>query len=293
MSVFSAIIQAIIQGLTEFLPVSSSGHLSLYQHFTGNSGEGALMFSALLHLGTLAAVCTVFRKQIYQLIMEFIEMIKDIFRGRFSIKNASPGRRLLFMYIISTAMLIPFVIFKGVFESFAEDDSILIEGICFLYTAAILFMADRMGKGRKRALNVNEKDAATIGFFQGVALLPGVSRSGSTISAGLFCGLTRETAVSYSFILGIPAILGGCLIEVKDGIAQKADIGVLPCIIGFIVAALVGFLAIRLVQMLIKSDKFKVFSIYTGVLGIVVIIIAVIEAIIGHPLFAGMVSAVE
>lgn len=287
MSILSAILQAIIQGITEFLPVSSSGHLSLYQHFTGNSGEGALMFSALLHLGTLAAVCTVFYKQIWELIKEFCLMIKDIFTGNFSIKDASPQRRVVFMYIISTAILIPFVIFKGVFEGFAEDGSILMEGICFLYTAAILFMADRTAKGSKKAIDMKYKDSATIGFFQGIALLPGVSRSGSTISAGLFCGLTREAAVSYSFILGIPAILGGCLIEVKDGIAQKADIGVLPCIIGFVVAAIVGFLAIKLVQMLIKSDKFKVFWIYTGILGAVVIIIAIIEAIIGHALVIG------
>ena len=287
MSILSAILQAIIQGITEFLPVSSSGHLSLYQHFTGNSGEGALMFSALLHLGTLAAVCTVFYKQIWELIKEFCLMVKDIFTGNFSIKDASPQRRVVFMYIISTALLIPFVIFKGVFEGFAEDGSILMEGICFLYTAAILFMADRTAKGSKRAVDMKYKDATTIGFFQGIALLPGVSRSGSTISAGLFCGLTRDAAVSYSFILGIPAILGGCLIEVKDGIAQEADIGVLPCIIGFVVAAIVGFLAIKLVQMLIKSDKFKVFWIYLGILGAVVIIIAIIEAIIGHALVIG------
>ncbi len=287
MSILSAILQAIIQGITEFLPVSSSGHLSLYQHFTGNSGEGALMFSALLHLGTLAAVCTVFYKQIWELIKEFCLMVKDIFTGNFSIKDASPQRRVVFMYIISTAILIPFVLFKGVFEGFAEDGSILMEGICFLYTAAILFMADRTSKGSKRAVDMKYKDATTIGFFQGIALLPGVSRSGSTISAGLFCGLTREAAVSYSFILGIPAILGGCLIEVKDGIAQEADIGVLPCIIGFVVAAIVGFLAIKLVQMLIKSDKFKVFWIYLGILGVVVIIIAIIEAILGHALVIG------
>ena len=103
MSILSAILQAIIQGITEFLPVSSSGHLSLYQHFTGNSGEGALMFSALLHLGTLAAVCTVFYKQIWELIKEFCLMVKDIFTGNFSIKDASPQRRVVFMYIISTA----------------------------------------------------------------------------------------------------------------------------------------------------------------------------------------------
>ena len=164
MSILSAILQAIIQGITEFLPVSSSGHLSLYQHFTGNSGEGALMFSALLHLGTLVAVCTVFYKQIWELIKEFCLMIKDIFTGNFSVRDASPQRRVVFMYIISTAMLIPFVIFKGVFEGFAEDGSILMEGICFLYTAAILFMADRTSKGSKKAIDMKYKDATTIGF---------------------------------------------------------------------------------------------------------------------------------
>ena len=287
MSIISAIFQAIIQGVTEFLPISSSGHISLYQHFTGNNGDGALMFSAILHLGTLVAVFVVFRQQIYELIMEFISMIKDIFTRKFSIKNASPQRRLVFMYIISTLMLVPFMLFKGVFEDFAEDESILIEGICFLYTAAILCMADRTPAGKKRGIDASYRDSVVIGFFQGVALLPGVSRSGSTISAGLFRGLTREAAVSYSFILGIPAILGGAALEIKDGIGQESSAGVLPCIIGFVVAAIVGVLSIKLVQMLIKSDKFKIFWIYTGALGAVVIVIAIIEAIIGHPIVIG------
>ena len=146
MSYINAILQAIIQGITEFLPVSSSGHLSLYQHFTGNSGEGALMFSAILHLGTLIAVLAVFRMQIFALFMEALQLIKDIFTGRFTFKNMEPTRRLLFMFIISTAVLIPFYIFKDFFESFSEDASIFVEGICFLYTAAILFMADHQNK---------------------------------------------------------------------------------------------------------------------------------------------------
>lgn len=287
MSILTAIFQAIIQGITEFLPISSSGHLSLYQHYTGNSGEGALMFSALLHLGTLVAVFAVFWKRIVVLIKEVLLMIKDIFTGKFSIKNASPMRRVVFMYIISTAMLIPFMLIKGILEGFAEDGSVLIEGICFIYTAIILWMADQTAKGSKNAVDLKYKDAATVGFFQGIALLPGVSRSGSTISAGLFCGMKREEAVSYSFILGIPAILGGCLIEVKDGIAQQADIGFLPCLIGFIVAALVGVVSIKLVQFIIKSDKFKVFSIYTGILGVATVVVAIIEAVIGHALVIG------
>ena len=287
MTVLDAIWQAIIQGLTEFLPVSSSGHLSLYQHFTGNSGEGALMFSALLHLGTLAAVIAVFWRQIAALVTEFIEMIKDIFTGRFSIKNARPERRVIFMFIISTAVLIPFYIFKGFFESFAEDTSIFAEGLCFLYTAALLFMADLTDKGRKSMRDLKTRDAVRIGFFQSIALLPGVSRSGSTISAGIFSGLRREEAISYSFILGIPAILGGGIVELKGGIEQGSGAGVLPCIIGVIVAALVGFGAIKLVQWLMKTDRFKVFYIYTAVLGSLVIIISIIEALMGKPITFG------
>lgn len=284
MNILSAILQAIIQGLTEFLPVSSSGHLSIYQHFTGNSGEGALMFSAILHLGTLVAVFACFWQQIFALIVEFFAMIKDIFTGKFSFKNMEPARRVIFMFIISTAVLIPFYIFKDFFESFSEDASIFAEGICFLYTAAILFMADRTEKGTKEITDVKVKDAATIGFFQAIALLPGVSRSGSTISAGIFSGLKREEAVSYSFILGIPAILGGCLVEVKDGLSSEVSAGVLNCIVGFVVAAVVGLLAIKLVQWLMKSDKFKIFYIYTFILGIVVLGFAIAEMIIGHPI---------
>lgn len=285
MSILSAILQAIIQGLTEFLPVSSSGHLSIYQHFTGNSGEGALMFSAILHLGTLVAVFACFWNQIFALIVEFFAMIKDIFTGKFSFKNMEPARRVIFMFIISTAVLIPFYLCKGFFESFSEDASIFAEGLCFLYTAAILFLADRSVRGTKEITDVTARDAVTIGFFQSVALLPGVSRSGSTISAGIFSGLKRDEAISYSFILGIPAILGGCLVEVKDGLASS-EVGVsfINCLVGFVVAAVVGLLAIKLVQWLMKSDKFKVFYIYTAILGVVVIGFAIAEMIIGHPI---------
>lgn len=284
MTLLDAIWQAIIQGLTEFLPVSSSGHLSLYQHFSGNSGEGALMFSALLHLGTLVAVIAVFWNQIVKLVTEFFAMIKDIFMGKFSIRKARPERRVIFMFIISTAVLIPFYIFKGFFESFAEDTSIFVEGLCFLYTAALLFMADLSDKGNKRMTDLRAPDAVRIGFFQAVALLPGVSRSGSTISAGIFSGLKREEAVSYSFILGIPAILGGGLTELIGGIGQEASAGVLQCIIGVVVAAAVGFGAIKLVQWLMKTDRFKIFAIYTAVLGILVIVISIIEALMGKPI---------
>lgn len=287
MSIINAIFQAIIQGLTEFLPVSSSGHLSLYQHFTGNSGEGALMFSAILHLGTLVAVFIAFKSTIIALIKEFFVLVKDVFTGKFKWSQMNPERRMIMMIIISTACLIPFYFFKDWFSSIAEDGSIFAEGLCFLYTAGILFMSDRCTKGKKTPATIKTKDAVTVGLFQGVALLPGVSRSGSTISAGLFTGFTRETAVQYSFILGIPAILGGCVLEIKDSIGTKADVGVVPCIIGFIVAAVVGICAIKMVDWLVKSDKFKVFGYYTFILGIAVIIISIIEKFLGHAIMIG------
>ena len=282
MNIFEAIMQGIIQGLTEFLPVSSSGHLSLYQHFTGNSGEGALLFSAVLHLGTLVAVFIAFHKTILELIKEFGFMIKDIFTGKFKRKEMNPPRRAIIMMIISLLMLIPFYIFKDFFEGVSEDSDIIVEGICFLYTATILFLSDRCVKGNKKFGDITVKNAVTVGAFQGVALLPGVSRSGSTISGGLFCGFERETAVQYSFILGIPAILGGCLLQVKDAVDQKAmDIEPLNFAVGFIVSAIVGICAIKMGNWLVKSDKFKIFAVYTLILGVVVIGIGIFEHAVG------------
>ena len=278
MSVISAIFQAIIQGLTEFLPVSSSGHLSLYQHFTGNSGEGALLFSAILHLGTLFAVFIAFWDTIWDLICEFVRMVKDIFKRQFTFKEMNADRRAVLMVILSTAVLIPFYIFKDFFEGFAEDSTIFAEGICFLYTAAILFLADKCSKGNKKLGDITVKDSIFVGFFQSIALLPGVSRSGSTISAGLFSGFARETAVKYSFILGIPAILGGCLVEVKDAVQTDMSFS-WTYILGFVVAAIVGICAIKMVNWLVKTDKFKIFAYYTGVLGAVVIIVSIFEKI--------------
>ncbi len=289
MGMINAIFQAIIQGLTEFLPVSSSGHLSLFQHFTGTSGDGALMFSAVLHLGTLVAVFLAFKKTLIALIKEFFVLIKDIFKGNFKWREMNPERRMIIMIIISTACLIPFVFFKDWFTEISEDSSIFAEGLCFLYTAALLFMADKCIKGKRTSKDITVKNAVTVGFFQGVALLPGVSRSGSTISAGLFSGFSRETAVQYSFILGIPAILGGCVLEIKDAVGESAGTGasVAECIVGFIVAAIVGICAIKLVNWLVKTDKFKIFGYYTFILGIIVIVVSIIERFVGGPLIIG------
>lgn len=259
MSILDAIFQAIIQGLTEFLPVSSSGHLKLYQAITGQTVEEGTFLLVILHLGTLVAVCIAFRDTIWALLKEFFALIKDIFTGKFKWKDMNPDRRMLIMLFISLVLLVPFYLIKDVFESI----SLPILGVCFLFTSIELFFASRIRSGKKTAGDITVKDAVVIGLFQCIALFPGVSRSGSTISGGLFSGLEKETAVRYSFVLGIPAILGGCLVELKDVLEGTITVNIPAAVIGFIVAAVVGILAINLVRWLIRSDNFIVFSIYT------------------------------
>lgn len=274
MSLFDAIIQGIIQGLTEFLPVSSSGHLQLYAYITGEpASETGFLFSAFLHLGTLLAICIAFWSTVKALVLELWSMVKDLFTGKlFKAGLRNPERRMIVMLLLSLAVLVPFYFLRDWIEHIAQTYLIAL-GCFFLYTAVILFLSDRCVNGKKEAKDLTWKEALTVGVFQAIALFPGISRSGSTICSGLFAGMNRDTAVKYSFMLGIPTILAGCLVEIKD--AVSADVmpwNELPLyIVGFAVAAVVGVLAIRMVDLLVKSNKFKYFAVYTLLLGLVVI----------------------
>ncbi|MGN0657384.1 MAG: undecaprenyl-diphosphate phosphatase [Ruminiclostridium sp.] len=286
MDIFSVIIQGIIQGLTEFLPVSSSGHLSVAQHFM-NVGEESLLISIVLHLGTLVAVFIAFGKTILGIIKEFFLSIRDIVKGEFSWKNMNDERRMMVMIIIATLILVPVYLFKDFFTSVEGDGDIIFEGCAFIFTAILLILSDACVKGYKTGKDISVKDAVTVGLFQCIALFPGVSRSGSTTTAGLFCGLTRETAVTFSFILGIPAILGGSLLEIKEVVETGTEIDIFPLAVGFAVAAVVGFLSIKLVKLIIKNDKFKIFGIYTLILGILCIGTGIYENITGTHFYIG------
>lgn len=283
MDIINVIIQAVVQGLTEFLPVSSSGHLSVVQHITGYTGDSALILMIVLHLGTLAAVIAAFWKTIWGMIKEFFLTVGDIFTGKFSWKNMNAARRMMIMVIIATLILVPVYLFKDFFTAREGDGDIIFEGLAFLFTAVLLFLADTC-HGVKTGEDMKIKDAITVGLFQCVALFPGVSRSGSTTAAGLFCGLEKETAVSFAFILGIPAILGGSVLELGDALKSDMQLDWVALGIGFAVAAVVGFLAIKLVKWLINKDKFKVFGIYTALIGILCILGGVWENVSGTTL---------
>ncbi len=283
MDYITVIIQAVVQGLTEFLPVSSSGHLSVIQHLTGVDGEAALILSIALHLGTLLAVFIAFRSTIWGMIKEFFLTIKDIFTGKFSWKKMNSDRRMMFMVIFATLMLVPCYLVKDFFTSRQGDGDIIFEGAAFLFTSIILFMSDRC-TGQKLGKDMKISDALVVGAFQCVALFPGVSRSGSTTAAGLFCGLSKQTAVTFAFILGIPAILGGSVLELGDAVHSETDIDWVMLGIGFVISAIVGFLAIKLVDWLLKKNRFKIFGIYTAVLGVLCIAAGVYEIVSQTPI---------
>ena len=277
----SIIIQGIIQGLTEFLPISSSGHLSVAQHFLGIE-EAGLLISIVLHLGTLVAVFIAFYKDIWGMIKEIFLMIKDIFTGKFSWKNMNDSRRMLFMVIIATLLLVPAYFVKDFFTCMEGDGDIIFEGCAFMFTALLLFLSDACVKGFKTGKDMKIRDAVAVGLFQCVALFPGVSRSGSTITTGLFCGLSRETAVKFSFILGIPAILGGSVLEIKDAFGSGTEFDISLLLIGFVVAAAVGVLSIKLVSLVTKKNKFKWFGAYVLILGLLCVGTGIYEMVTGN-----------
>ena len=269
MDIITVIIQAVVQGLTEFLPVSSSGHLSVVQHVTGVNGEAALVLSLVLHLGTLAAVFVAFWGTIWGMIKEFFLTIGDIFTGKFSWKNMNGNRRMMFMVIIATVILVPFYLVEGFFTGRQGDGDIVF---------------DRFGHGTRTAEQMTVKDAVTVGLFQVVALFPGVSRSGSTTAGGLLSGLEKETAVTFAFILGIPAILGGSVLELGDALHSDMELDWVALGIGFVIAAVVGILSIKLVSWLVKKDRYKIFGVYTAVLGAVCVAAGLWEHISGNTL---------
>ncbi len=284
MTILDAVLQGILQGLTEFLPVSSSGHLSLYQYFTGNSGETAFLLSILLHAGTLVAVCVCFYKEILRLIYEFLCIIQDIFHRRGPAgkpHRMPPERRTVIMLILSTLPLAFMLLLKDRVEQFSTDNNITVEGFCFLLTAILLFLGSGRSRGRKNGATITWQNALAVGAAQVAATMPGISRSGSTISTGLLCGFEREYAVSYSFIMGIPAVFGAIILELKDlGTAEGLPVAVL--LTGFFTAVIFGILSIKLVQWLVRGNKFRIFAYYTLVLGIVVLIIGFIDSFTSH-----------
>lgn len=288
--ILQALLLGIIQGVTEFLPISSSGHMSLFRHFTSMNPEGAGLFSAMLHIGTLVAIFIVFYKPIYELFVEFFACLKDVFSRKFSfnLKDMSATRRMLMMFIVSCIPLLLLLIPVGngknlmdVVGVFGSDNSIKAEGICFMVTGFLLLFGTYVSESTQRFKKISPFSAVLIGIAQFfAACFPGISRSGSTVSAALCCRMSKKNAVRYSFILSIPAVLASGLVEFKDAMEGTEIIPVSSLLVGVIASAVVGVFAIKLLQILIKKNWFKYFGYYCLALGFIVTIIGAVEVFI-------------
>ncbi|MCL2592666.1 MAG: undecaprenyl-diphosphate phosphatase [Defluviitaleaceae bacterium] len=248
MDVIQAIILGIIQGFTEFLPVSSSGHLRLTQMLFGITDD-VMIFDIVVHVGTLVPVFIIFWGDIKELIKK-------------------PFQKMTYLLVAAT---IPTVVFTLLFY---DRVSVLFENAVFLAfgfttTGILLILADKMSKGRKTDKEITYKDAVIIGCVQGLGIAPSISRSGSTITAGLSRGLNKSAAAKFSFLMSIPAILGGLIyhiVEVVNGSAEIEAVGALPLLVGFVTAMVCGYIAIKFFLNLIRRQKLRYFSVYLFIL---------------------------
>ena len=289
MSILEAIIQGIVQGLTEFLPVSSSGHLAITQHILGETGESNLFFNVMLHVGTLVAVVAFYYKLIFSLIKEFISMVKDVFTGKFKWSKMNDERNMIMMLIIGLLPL--FLLFipipgtdlkiKDLADILSASPTLIVTSISLLLTSVLLsvgiYFNRKNIKSKKESENYTVADAICVGLMQfTAALLPGLSRSGSTLAVGEMRGINKQKALDYTFVLAIPSILAAAVLEGVDAIKSPEGITTSPIviIIGMVVSAVVGYLAIVIFKWFLKSDKMEIFVIYTAVVGLIFLVIS-------------------
>lgn len=267
-----AIILGLVQGLAEFLPISSSGHLALLQHFFGVNGDSVLLFTVLLHVGTLVSVFICYWSDIVGLARELVFTVVDIVKGRGPRISSNPERKLLFLILVATIPTgIIGIVFKDAFESLYTN--IIAIGCGLIFTGIILKVADKMGNGKKQEMRTNYRNAIFTGIMQGIAIAPGISRSGSTLFGSLFTGLERSFVVRFAFLISIPSILGSLVLELPDAVkAGTAGMAMGPIIVGMIVAAVSGFVAIKWMIRIVTSKRLSGFSYYVWALGAFVII---------------------
>ena len=276
MSVGNAILLGLVQGITEFLPVSSSGHLSILNNLFGLStgGEEQLLFDVLLHLGTMIAILIVYWQDVKDMVQETLGLMNlgplaGMQRGRY------PGARLFFMLVLATLPLLLILPIKNQLENL-YDKSIFI-GVALILTGCMLYVSDRMRPGDKGVGGMTLLDALIIGLCQCVAVIPGLSRSGTTITAGVATGLKRDFAVKFSFLLSIPAVLGANLLNLIEAFQRGVIWANVPAyLIGTAVAMVSGIVAIELLKFIARRGRFGGFAYYCWVIGALSIILTMI-----------------
>ena len=278
MTYFMSILMGIIQGVAEFLPISSSGHLALFQTFFGmeNMEEKYMFFTVLLHFGTLISVCMVYWRDIVDMIREFFLGIAALAGRKDTGVAPPPARRMVMLIIIATVPLFVMVFLQDAVNQLFSN-SIMVS-CALLATGFILFFSDRMARGHKTAKNATVADALIVGCGQALAVIPGLSRSGTTISVGMMRGFDRAFAVRFSFLMSLPAVLGANVLEIKDALASNFPIEELPMyLVGVAVSAVVGYFAIRLVKSLSDKGKFGKVAYYCWAVGLGSVVAGIVK----------------
>ncbi len=276
MTIWNAIILGLVQGLAEFLPISSSGHLSVLNNLFGltTAEEGHMFFDVLLHLGTLISICVVYWQDIVDM---FFEVLGFVHLGPQAGQEKAhyPAARLFLMIVMATLPLVLVLPVKDLVEGLYYD-SIFI-GLTLILTGFMLTVSDRMIPGNKTEKNMSILDALLIGVCQCVATIPGLSRSGTTITAGLATGLRREFAVKFAFLMSLPAVLGANILSFADAIEEGVDWSCMPAyLVGTAVAMITGIGAITLLKRISRSGRFGGFAYYCWVVGALSIILTLI-----------------
>ena len=276
MSLLSSILLGVIQGVAEFLPISSSGHLAIAEHLLGMSGASDIpeFFDVLLHLGTLVAVFVAYWDDVRDMVVEFFCGVRDLARGS-TPTPVPPARRMILLIIVGTLPLLIVLPIKDLVEGLA--DNMYFVAAALLVTGCLLYASDRVKKGRKTEKTATMLDVLLVGVAQALATCPGISRSGTTITAGCFMGFDRKFAVRYSFLLSIPAILGANVLSLKDALATVVWGEVPVYLVGVAVAAAVGYACIRLLKMIADKGKFGAFAYYCWIVGVLTLGLTVIQ----------------
>lgn len=278
MTISSAILLGIVQGVAEFLPISSSGHLAILQNlFALSAGEDHLFFDVLLHLGTLISICVCYWGDIVAMVREVFIVLRGGRRADGTPVQGNLGAARLFMMIVvgTLPLFLVLPINDKVEELYYITPFI---GVALLLTGCMLFVSDKMTPGKRTEKNMRLRDALVIGLCQCVATLPGLSRSGTTITAGIATGLDRNFAMKYSFLLSLPAVLGANLLSFIKAIGSESiDASLIPAyLIGMLAAMLSGIAAISLMKLIAKKSKFGWFAYYCWGAGVLTIIFSLI-----------------
>ncbi len=273
MTYLTAVVLGLIQGVAEFLPISSSGHLAILQNFLKlGETEEHLFFDVLLHLGTLVAVIIAYWRDVRGVVREGLCMLhlKKLPRGQ---KPDRLTRRMILFLIFATLPLVFAVFFKDAVESLYANTFFI--GFALVATGFLLFAADRWGHGNKNARSATIFDALIVGVSQMVAVVPGLSRSGTTISAGMLRGFDRSFAVQFSFLLSIPAVLGANLLSLIDAVRAGINWSYVPMyLVGVAVAFVSGYLAIYFLRVIVQRGKFGGFAYYCWGVGLLTLILS-------------------